>query len=104
MNQHWIRAAGLVFVAMAGLADADEGTVNNEAEIRIQMDIKQELTTNICKAQVELEWYQKGSSVHVESEIGNETCGPSSGSLLFRVSYRGEDGEIKTADFPVADH
>ena len=89
-----------LLLAAASLAAADEPTTNNEAEIRIQMDVKQEFATDLCQAQLALEWYQKGPSVHVESELSNDTCGASSGSLVMRVSYRGDDGETVSADFP----
>lgn len=100
MKQRVIRGSGLVFLTLASFVVTAEETVVNEAEIRIQMDIEQEFASDLCKAQLELEWYQKGSSVHVESELSNDTCGASSGSLVIRVFYRGEDGETVSADFP----
>ena len=90
----------LLLLALLSLAAADESTTDNEAEIRIQTDVKQEFGTDLCQAQLALEWYQTGPSVHVESELSNDTCGASSGSLVIRVSYRGDDGETISADFP----
>lgn len=98
MKQQWFYA--FLLLIFSSLTVADEPTTNNEAEIRIQMDVKQEFATDLCQAQLALEWYQKGPSVHVESELSNDTCGASSGSLVIRVSYRGDDGETVSADFP----
>lgn len=89
-----------LLLALASPAAAEEPTISNEAEIRIQMDVKQEFATDLCQAELALEWYQKGPSVHVESELSNDTCGASSGSLVIRVFYRDEDGETVSADFP----
>lgn len=87
----------LLTIAAPATADPTEG---NEAEIRIQVDMKQEFASSACQARLELEWYQKGSSVHVTSELQNDDCAASSGTHIIRVSYRGDDGETQTIEFP----
>lgn len=88
----------LLLCTAPGLTVADP-QINNEAEIRIELDVRQEFATDRCQARLEVEWYQKGPSVHVESTLMNDDCGASSGSHVVRVSYRGADGERQQKEF-----
>ncbi|MDJ0941600.1 MAG: hypothetical protein QNJ00_17685 [Woeseiaceae bacterium] len=84
---------------LASAAVADEDRTNNESEIKLKVELEQSYADNACKAQLELEYYQAGSRVHVESELFNDVCGPSLGSYIIQVRLRDDDGEITTRDF-----
>ena len=81
---------------------ASEGDrkVNNEAEIRHTMELEAHPDVRSCKATIELEYYQKGAAVHVESVLTNAACAASSGSYVIEVRYRGDDAELKSMAFP----
>ena len=93
-----IKGLGLLLCMAPGLVIADEH-ISNEAEIRIELDVKHEFATDRCQARLDVEWYQKGPSVHVESTLVNDDCDASSGSHVVRVSYRGADGERQQKEF-----
>ena len=67
----------LLATASLAVADEDESNINNEAKIRTSIAVEQTPATNACKAELEIEYYQKGSSAHVESTLTNEDCGAS---------------------------
>ena len=79
--------------------DDDRVIEGQAAEIRIQIEAEHEYATDACEARLEVEYYQKGDSVHVETVLNNEQCDASSGSYTLQVRYRGDDGEVRTADF-----
>ena len=81
------------------VADEDESNINNEAKIRTTIVVEQSFATNACKAELEIEYYQKGSSVHVESTLTNADCGASSGSYVIQVRYRGVDRQTQSKEF-----
>lgn len=81
------------------VADEDESNINNEAKIRTTIVFEQRFATNVCKAELEIEYYQKGSSVHVESTLTNADCGASSGSYVIQVRYRGADRQTRSKEF-----
>ena len=81
------------------VADEDESNINNEAKIRTTIVVEQSFATNACKAELEIEYYQKGSSVHVESTLTNADCGASSGSYVIQVRYRGADRQTRSKVF-----
>jgi hypothetical protein len=85
--------------ATLALADEADDKVNNEAEIRLVIDVPQGLETAACQASLEIEYYQKGSSAHVESTLSNDDCGASSGSYVIQVRYRDADGKLLSKDF-----
>lgn len=82
------------------LADDEERTINNEAEIKLTVELQQEFESNACKAELEVEYYQKGDSVRVDAVLTNSVCAASSGSYVMKVRYRGDDGETKMLEFP----
>jgi len=85
--------------ASFAVADEDENKINNEATIRTTIAVEQTLASNACKAELEIEYYQKGSSAHVESTLTNEDCGASSGSYVIQVRYRGADRQTRSKEF-----
>ena len=89
----------LLAAASFAVADEDESNINNEAQIRTTIVVEQTIATNACKAELEIEYYQKGSSAHVESTLTNADCGASSGSYVIQVRYRGADRQTQTKDF-----
>jgi len=82
------------------LADETADRINNEAEIRITIEAEHEYASNACQAAMEMEYYQKGSSVHVESTLTNDDCGASSGSYVIQIRYRGPDRQSQRKEFP----
>jgi len=89
----------LPIVAALALADEAGDRINNEAEIRLTIEMQQEFETAACQASLEIEYYQKGSSAHVESTLSNDDCGASSGSYVIQVRYRDADGKLLSEDF-----
>ncbi len=82
------------------LADDAERQINNEAEISTTIEAEYAFATGACKAAIEIEYYQKGSSAHVESTLTNDDCGASSGTYVIQVRYRGADRQTQSKDFP----
>ncbi len=91
------------FAASAAFANDNHGrervVEGQSAEIRIQIEAEHEYMTNACEARLEIEYYQAGDSVHVETELNNDQCAASSGSYTLQVRYRGDDGEVQTVEF-----
>lgn len=73
--------------------------ITNEAEITLRVEMEQSYATQSCEARLELEYYQKGSSAHVDTRLSNGTCGASSGTYTLVVRYRDADGEFQSAEF-----
>ncbi len=92
-----------LFAATAAVGDEqdrDERVIDAQAaEIRIQIEAEHEYVTNACEARLDVSYYQKGDSVHVETELRNDQCGASSGSYALEVRYRGDDGEVRAVEF-----
>lgn len=99
MSSMTSRIASLAALLLGSIVALADQTVKNQAEIRIQLDVKHEFATDLCQAKLEVEWYQKGPSVHVVSELTNADCDASSGSHSLRVSYRDANGETQTLEF-----
>lgn len=77
----------------------DEERISNETEIRTVIETKTEFATDACMASLEIEYYQKGASAHVETELSNDNCAASSGSYVIQVRYRDADGVNQSKDF-----
>lgn len=92
----------LLVLAGASLAVADDADrrISNEAEIRTTIEAEYAFATNACKAAIEIEYYQKGSSAHVESSLTNDDCDASSGTYVIQIRYRGADRQTQSKDFP----
>ncbi len=91
-----------LFAATAAFGDEDEEEESIEvpgAEIRFTIEAEHEYVTDACEARLDVSYYQKDSSVHVETELHNDQCGASSGSYALEVRYRGDDGEVRTVEF-----
>ena len=61
--------------------------------------IKLEYNTDACKADLRLEYFQKGADAHVKSTLSNEECGASSGDYTVRVQYKDSEGESQQVEF-----
>ena len=92
----------LLVLAGATLAVADdaERQIKNETEISTTIEVEYAFPTNACKAAIEIEYYQKGSSAHVESSLTNDECDASSGTYVIQIRYRGADGQSQSKEFP----
>jgi hypothetical protein len=84
--------------AQADKTDDDEPIVN-EAEIRTVIQTETEFATDACMASIEVEYYQKGSSAHVETELNNDDCAASSGTYVIQVRYKDAAGEHQSKNF-----
>ena len=61
--------------------------------------IKLEYNTDACKADLRLEYFQKGADAHVKSTLSNEECGASSGDYTVRVQYKDSEGASQQVEF-----
>ncbi len=82
------------------LADDAERRINSEAEISTTIEAEYAIATSACQAAIEIEYYQKGSSAHVESMLTNDDCGASSRTYVIQIRYRGADRQTQSKDFP----
>ncbi|MEO1202597.1 MAG: hypothetical protein AAFX10_07820 [Pseudomonadota bacterium] len=101
LSTFWLRA-GAIVIAMAlvpAAAEQSKRKVNNEAEIRHTMALEPAHVGRACEARLELEYYQKGPEVHVDTVLSNSACAASSGSYVVEVRYRDSDGEIDSKLF-----
>ncbi len=86
--------------ATVAVADDADERISNEAEIRLTIEMEHEYATDACKAAIEIEYYQKGSSAHVESTLTNDDCDASHGTYVIQIRYRGADRQTQSKDFP----
>ena len=88
----------------AGLAqDADDGG-NDKSDpdtltIEFSKTMKMEKRLGGCKANLQLEYWQKGDAAEVTSTLLNPECGASSGVYTVQIRYRRDDGETLTDDY-----
>ncbi len=82
-----------------GQGDEEDGIRAQSAEISIQIEAEHEFSTNACEARLDVEYYQKGDSVHVNTTLFNESCAASSGTYALEVRYRGGDDEVRAVEF-----
>ena len=83
--------------------DADRGG-NGETDpdtltIEFSKTIKMEKHLGGCKANLQLEYWQKGDTAEVTSTLLNPECGASSGDYTIHVRYRRDDGETLTDEY-----
>lgn len=76
----------------------EESRINNEAEIRLTIEMEHEYATDVCTAAMELEYYQKGASVHVETSVDNDQCSASFGTYTLEIRYRDAEGNVQTKE------
>jgi hypothetical protein len=88
-----------VSIAVAG-DDDEDGLIKTEMEFHQTIEIEYEYGSNACQAAVEIEYYQKGSSAHVESTLTNDDCGASSGTYVIQIRYRDADRQSQSKEFP----
>lgn len=86
------------FVVPALVVAEEESRINNEAEIRLTIEATHEYASDLCKASMELEYYQKGASAHVETTLANEQCDASFGSYALEIRYRDGAGNVLTKE------
>lgn len=65
-------------------------------DIRVSSTIRLEHRAGGCKANLQMEYWQKGDVAEVESTLTNAECSASSGAYTIQVRYRGSDGELRT--------
>ncbi len=68
-------------------------------EFKKVVPIALEYNVDACKADLKLEYFQKGVNAHVKSTLSNEQCGASSGNYTVRVQYRDAEGGTKLLEF-----
>ncbi len=89
----------LLIIAPTWAAEEEERIIN-ESEFSVTIEAKTEYASNACMANLEIEYYQKGSSAHVETLLTNDHCAASSGSFVIQVRYRDADGKNQSKNFP----
>lgn len=89
---------GVIAVLAVTGARSDEELPAAEADITTTIRL-QEMKTDACEATLEVMYYQKGPSVHVETELKNEYCDASSGSYELQVRFRDSNGQIQRKSF-----
>ena len=94
-----LATAVAMLLPLSLLAVDDESRINNEAEIRVTVEMEHEYATDMCMAAMELEYYQKGSSAHVETRLENPACAASSGSYTLEIRYRDAQGEVNSKEY-----
>ena len=102
-----------IFVSSSSLAQGHY-EANPEASIQIErsseykaegkefkkvVPLTLEYNTAACKADLNLEYFQKGTHAHVKSTLHNDDCGASSGNYTVRVQYRDATGGSKQVEF-----
>ena len=87
--------------ASIALADKkrEDKLITNETEFTMVIETKTEFASDACMASLEVEYYQKDSSAHVETALTNDDCAASSGSYVIQVRYKDAAGEHQTKDF-----
>ncbi len=68
-------------------------------EFKKVVPVELEYNVGACKADLKLEYFQKGVNAHVKSTLSNEQCGASSGNFTVRVQYRDAGGGTKLLEF-----
>jgi len=92
-----------------GHPDSSAGApLNNDSSMEIDQDIDEHVRVlpvtskfhdSRCEAKLLIEYYQKGTDAHVNSELTNDVCGASFGDYTIRVRYKDAHGEIKQLEF-----
>jgi hypothetical protein len=80
----------------------DEKQIGGETEFTTVIETETEFATDACMASLEIEYYQKGPSAHVETELRNNDCDASSGTYVIQVRYKDAAGEHQSKDFEEA--
>ncbi len=68
-------------------------------EFKKVVPVTLEYNTSACKADLSLEYFQKGANAHVKATLSNEQCGASSGNYTVRVQYKEAGGGTKLLEF-----
>ena len=70
---------------------------SEEFEKRVPVTL--EYNTVACKADLRLEYLQKGLNAHVKTTLSNEECDASFGNYIVRIRYKDAQGEIDQVEF-----
>ena len=86
------------------LAQGADGGGNDKGDpdtrtIEFSKTIKLEKHLGGCKANLQLEYWQKGDTAEVTSTLLNPDCGASSGDYTVQVRYRRDDGKTLTDEY-----
>jgi len=95
-GQLGLLATLLLLAASAGKVSAQEQADDPDMPIQIKMDYQ----PNACRAQLVVEYFQRGDKAHVKTELTNEDCAASAGRYTIRVRIKDGNGEIKSTDYP----
>ncbi len=82
------------------LSGKSQDSESRSMEIKVSKTIKLEHRAGGCKANLQLEYWQKGDVAEVQSVLTNPECAASSGEYTLRVRYRDNDGEVRTDEYP----
>lgn len=64
--------------------------------------VKLEYGAGGCKANLHIEYFQKGTDAHVKTMLSNEECGASSGDYTIRIRYKDAQGELGLVEYEEA--
>ena len=92
-------AACLVGASIAQANKGDDEPIVNETEIKTVIEVEIDIGSNACMANLEVEYYQKDSTAHVETVLNNDNCAASAGTYVIQVRYKDAAGEHQTMDF-----
>jgi len=79
--------------AIAGEIRANSATITNTVEM------KMDLNAGGCKAELQLEYFQRGENAEVTSTLNITECAAASGEYIIVVRYRGDDGEQQSGEY-----
>ena len=77
----------------------EDKQVGGETEIKTVIEVETKLGSNACMANLEIEYYQKDSTAHVETVLNNDNCAASAGTYVIQVRYEDAAGEHQSKDF-----
>ena len=80
----------------------DSKSISNSESIHISTRLKFELKAGGCKADLQLEYFQRDKVVQVSSTLNNAECAASRGEYTVQIKYRGDDNELKTRKYSEA--
>jgi hypothetical protein len=61
--------------------------------------VKLEYGTGGCKADLHIEYFQRGTDAHVKTMLSNDECGASSGDYTIRIRYKDAQGELGLVEY-----
>lgn len=94
-------AALVIGIATAWAQEAEEPEAKESDQLTIEFSktITLEKRVGGCKANLQMEYWQKGHIAEVQSTLTNADCAASSGDYTISVRYRNDDGEMHTDEY-----